>query len=367
MYKKANADNVDIIPLAAVLSIDRATTNAAIRVVLPLSRIVQCSTERKKMKEQNKARNYQLTINNPDKNGFSKEKIIETLLKKNPIYFCFAYEIGSNETLHIHIYVCFRSPMMFATIKKAFAPAHIEPAYGTAQENRDYITKTGKWENTEKAETSVAESFFEYGDLPKSQDRTTLMAKVVIDVENGLSTAEIIKNTPNLAFRVKEIDTLRDILLSEIYSKINRDITVIYVYGDTGMGKTYSIFSEHEAIDVCRITTYQRDRTKFDQYHGQPVLVFEEYRSQIPLPEMLSYLDKYPLLLPARYNDHVACYTKVYIVSNIPLEDQYHFEKLNEPQSWEAFIRRISIVRKYTAFKKFIEYAPKEDLENVFD
>lgn len=38
---------------------------------------------------------------------------------------------------------------------------------------------------------------------------------------------------------------------------------------------------------------------------------------------MLNYLDIYPLMLPARYGDKVACYETVYIVSNWSLEQQY--------------------------------------------
>ncbi len=38
---------------------------------------------------------------------------------------------------------------------------------------------------------------------------------------------------------------------------------------------------------------------------------------------MLNYLDGYPLKLEARYSDKTACYTKLYIISNISLEEQY--------------------------------------------
>ena len=51
--------------------------------------------------------------------------------------------------------------------------------------------------------------------------------------------------------------------------------------------------------------------------------MLEEFHSQIPISAMLNYLDIYPLTLPARYTDRTACYTKVYITSNISLEEQY--------------------------------------------
>ena len=86
---------------------------------------------------------------------------------------------------------------------------------------------------------------------------------------------------------------------------------------------------------------------KFDSYSGQDVLVFEEFNSQIPIEEMLNYLDIYPLMLPARYSDKVACYTKVIITSNLPLEKQYVSEQLNKPKTYNAFLRRINYVMEY--------------------
>ena len=56
---------------------------------------------------------------------------------------------------------------------------------------------------------------------------------------------------------------------------------------------------------------------------------------------MLNYLDIYPLMLPARYSDRVACYSKVYITSNVPLEDQYGDVQIVHPATWQAFLRRI--------------------------
>ena len=79
----------------------------------------------------------------------------------------------------------------------------------------------------------------------------------------------------------------------------------------------------------------------FDGYHGQEVLVFEEFSGQVPIEDMLNYLDIYPLSLPARYNDKTACYTTVYITSNLPLEKQYRGEQWDRPETWRAFLRRI--------------------------
>ena len=75
--------------------------------------------------------------------------------------------------------------------------------------------------------------------------------------------------------------------------------------------------------------------------------MFEEFNSQIPIEDMLNYLDIYPLNLPARYNDRTACYTKVYITSNISLYEQYKDVQIYRPETWRAFLRRIDKIYEY--------------------
>lgn len=66
-----------------------------------------------------------------------------------------------------------------------------------------------------------------------------------------------------------------------------------------------------------------------------------------PISAMLNYLDIYPLTLPARYTDRIACYTKVYITSNIPLEEQYRDIQRYQMETWRAFLRRVQNVIEY--------------------
>lgn len=76
-----------------------------------------------------------------------------------PDYFCLADEIAKTGTFHTHIFIYSHSPIRFSTIKNRFPIAHIEKAMGGAKDNRDYILKSGKWENDEKSETSVTEHY----------------------------------------------------------------------------------------------------------------------------------------------------------------------------------------------------------------
>ena len=295
------------------------------------------------------SRKWSLVINNPQECGFSHEIIIEILMRFFPDYFCMADEIATTGTYHTHVFIYSNSPIRFTTLKNRLPTAHIEKAYGSAVENRDYILKSGKWENDAKAETNIKNSFFEYGKLPEEKDETSpKMSRLIENIKDGKQTTEIISDTPNFAFRVKDIDILRQTLLSEKYTIENRNLNVSYIFGVSGAGKTRSIYQAHNPREICRITNYRAGRgISFDGYNGQEVLVFEEFHSQIPIEDMLNFLDIYPLFLPARYNDKIACYTQVYLTSNMPLTEQYKNIQKQKPETWKAFLRRIHSVTEY--------------------
>ncbi|MCI9414533.1 MAG: viral replication protein [Clostridiales bacterium] len=319
------------------------------------------------MADNAQSRKWTLTINNPLDAGLTHDAITEILTRFAPDYFCMADEIATTGTFHTHVFLFSSSPIRFSTLKGRFPIAHIEKAYGSGAQNRDYITKSGKWAEDGKADTSVEGSFFEQGALPsEKEEKCPQMCRLIRHIREGRHTAAIIDDAPGLAFRVREIDTLRQTLLAERYAAENRELTVTYLYGATGTGKTRGIYQRHDPHDVCRITNYRGGRgVSFDSYSGQDVLVFEEYNSQIPIEDMLNYLDVYPLNLPARYNDKTACYTQVYITSNLSLTAQYLDVQRYRPETWRAFLRRITHVVEYRQ-DGTIKEATNEEKENRY-
>lgn len=296
-------------------------------------------------------RKWMITINNPEENGMTRDEIIGILHLFNPFYFCMADEIGQGGTYHTHIFIYSPSPIRFGTIKARFPKAHIDKVKGTIFENINYIKKEGKWENTKKVETKIEGSFFEFGTPPPPQmEKNPTMYNVLQDIQSGASTLEIISENPGLGFKGKDIDELRNRINGENFLRFNREVEVYYVYGTTGTGKTRGIFKKHPVEEICRITDYTgRNGIRFDAYHGQSVLVFEEFCSQIPIEAMLNYLDIYPLMLPARYADKIACYTTVYITSNLALSEQYKDVQAEKPETWKAFLRRITKTIYYSS------------------
>lgn len=295
------------------------------------------------------SRKWELVINNPLEAGLDHTAIREILHRFSLDYFCMSDEIAKTGTPHTHIFMYSPSPIRFSTIKSRFPTAHIEKAFGSAEDNKAYIEKSGKWAKMEKANTSVPGTFEEWGEIPSEKsEEAPDMFWLMEALREGKSNMDVLNERPKLAFRIRDIEILRQTILTEKFSVENRKLEVSYIFGASGTGKTRGIFEKHGAQNICRVTNYgNKNGAFFDAYLCQDVLVFEEFRSQIPISHMLNYLDIYPLMLPARYNDRVACYTKVYITSNIPLEEQYKSTQAEHPETWKAFERRIHNIIEY--------------------
>jgi len=141
------------------------------------------------------------------------------------------------------------------------------------------------------------------------------------------------------------IKQLRQELLDERYSKEVRDVHVIFMYGPTRQGKSTSlrrIYNLGAGLDYCKVGKATHTG-KFDKYNGHDIIVFDEFKGKIELTEMNEYLEGEPLHLPARNYDRVACYTKVFIMSNYSLAELYVKEReKGEKPSYDAFVARIN-------------------------
>lgn len=288
-------------------------------------------------------RKYQLTINNPAMHGLTHD-VIKQILEQFPSceYWCMCDEIGEHGTLHTHLYTSFTNAVMFSTMQRRFYGAHIEIVKGTHRENRDYVRKEGKWLDSKKAETNLPETFEESGELPEEPDRRVKQSEAILAmVEAGASDSEIMRAYPSAMNHLKNIEQARQTLLEEKYGVDWRTVEVTYIWGETGVGKTRSVVEKYGYKNVFRVTNYTHP---FDGYKGQDVILFDEFRSSLKFSDMLAYIDGHPVMLPCRYADKVACYTKVYIISNIPLEKQYPLVQVEESAGYAAFRRRIEEV-----------------------
>lgn len=308
------------------------------------------------------SRKWQITINNPIDKGLNHDAIKRHLAQlKSCIYWCLADEIGlETQTPHTHIFIQLRSAARFSRIKKLFPDAHIEQAHGSAVENKAYVEKSGKWAADAKSDTSVPGTFEEWGELPDEpgQGSRSDIAELYNMIVDGMSNSEIMAANPELAAHISRMDKIRQDILEDRFRTTWRTLEVTYIFGPTATGKTRGIMEQHGYGNVYRITDYKHP---FDRYASEPVICFDEFRSSLMIGDMLNYLDGYPISLPARYANRVACYETVYIVSNISLCKQYANVQYSEDATWKAFLRRIHRVIEYNADGSTIDHGNAMD------
>ncbi len=291
------------------------------------------------------SRKWQITINNPIEKEWSHDSIKQVIEKfKGCVYWCMSDEIGNDTgTYHTHIFLCCSGAVRFSTVKKRFPQAHLEVCKGTAAENRDYVFKLGKYAGTEKEETRQEGTQEEWGELPvERQGARNDITDLYDMIKDGLTNYEILEACPQYMLNLDKIERCRQVVLEDRYKREWRTLYTTYIYGDTGSGKTRSVMEKYGYDNVYRITDYEHP---FDGYKGQDVVIFEEFRSSLRITEMLNLLDGYPCELRCRYSNKIACFTKVYIISNIGLRDQYSELQRDQIQTWDAFLRRIHEVR----------------------
>ena len=292
---------------------------------------------------------WQLTINNFQEKNIDHTSVKDILVTKFATlqYFCMADEVGANGTPHMHIYLYCTSRVRFSMVKKYFPEAHIEDAKASVEANIEYIRKTGKWADTDKAETSLEGTFEEWGEKPIQKGSNMAMQELYNLIKDGYTNAQILEINNDYIMDIDKLDKVRTTLLIEEFKNKRRlDLKVIYISGATGTGKTRGVLDEHGDGSVYRVSDYTHP---FDSYNCQSVIAFDEFRSGIRIGDILQYADIYPVELPARYANKYACYNIVYIISNWPLEEQYKEVQITSPESWNAFLRRIHEVRIYNS------------------
>lgn len=303
------------------------------------------------------SRKWQLTFNNPVEHGFTHDKIVEGIEALAAVrYWCMCDEVGHEGTYHTHLYIVFDNPKLHTVLANAFPGAHRENVKGTSQQNRDYVLKDGEKYNkqpdgsydyldssgTRHTGINYSDTFQEFGELPhEQQGKSKDVEKILALVRDGASNYEIVEAVPSAMMNLEKVDRTRSMFRDKLFSESWRDLEVTYIFGKTGAGKTRSVMDEYGYSSCYRVTDYKHP---FDTYDGQDVIIFEEFRSSLKHGDMLNYLDGYPLLLPCRYFNRQACYTKVFIITNVPPDEQYCGV---DPESRHAFFRRIHKVVEY--------------------
>jgi len=131
--------------------------------------------------------------------------------------------------------------------------------------------------------------------------------------------------------------------MNKKYKENFRDLEVTYIWGNPEVGKSRYATDKYGFSGVYENSGYAV-RGWFDNYDYQDVLLLDEYKGQWTIEFLIRVLDGRPFDVECRYQNKHACYTKVFITSNAPLNSLYLEKQQSEPCTWQGLMRRINYV-----------------------
>lgn len=263
------------------------------------------------------SRAFLMTQNNPADYGLDTESVIrlvhKTFQKNDLIYWCMVEEEGSCR--HYHIYCLLGKKKRWSSVQRAFPHAHLESEVkGSPKQCRDYLLKEGD-RFKDKAETQIAGTFYEEGELPRfniSADRTAMLLQIEVMLEQGMCPEEIMSQS--IVFRQYET-LIRKQFLEKRFKEtpIIRPVSIRWHLGASGSGKSYAyvkLCEKYGENDVFFANDYaNHGASLLDGYADKACrhLFLDELKPDcLRYGFLLTLLDRYRQPIHCRY---VNCYS----------------------------------------------------------
>ena len=204
--------------------------------------------------------------------------------------------------------------------------AHCAPARGNPTENITYCKKDGKVYREEGTPSKATQG-----------KRTDLIA-LRTHFQNKRTEREAIE-TDELLLPVAKYPRLVN-KLSLLYSVERSWVTELHVFwGPPGTGKSHTAFEEAKQLGTIY---FKPEGQWWDGYEGQEVVIFEDFRGETGLATLLRLADKYPMRVAVKGGFAQFVAKRIYITSNLDVDDWFNQEQRGYSVSIAALRRRIT-------------------------
>ena len=231
------------------------------------------------------------------------------------------YGIEQVSTRHLQGYLELKNKTSLSTMKRLKKRAHWEKAKGTSKQASDYCKKDG--------------DFYEGGSIMPGQGARSDLQAIKQKIEDGAHELDIADQHFEKWVVYRRSFQRYAALLEESRSWN----TVVHVYwGKTGTGKT------RFCMDQVMDSTFWSpgDYKWFDGYSGQKIVIFDDYRGEYPLQQLLKLCDRYPMSVPVKGGFVEWKPKKIYITSNIHPNEWY---PTADKYSISAMFRRFNLIQ----------------------
>lgn len=283
-------------------------------------------------------RRWILTVPAEGEKGVSRAELEDALERYASYLGQLEQGEGGTNYRHWQLVLVNGEPIRFSTLRRRLPTAHVEPV----RDLRAALAYVQKEDTRVLDEKPLVKGEISPG--PGQGHRSDLDA-LRTRILTGQETADQLILSDSGAWRhsrlVGDLVSARDRSRQE--GKL-RNVQVRAVFGDTGTGKTSAVLNGLQELgSVCRVTHWGSGA--FDGYDGQASLVLDEFAGQPPLEELLTWLDVYPVALPARYRPRQAAFVRVVLCSNAPPWTWYpHAPKAQRA----ALARRLHLVEEWS-------------------
>ena len=249
---------------------------------------------------------------------------------------------------HFHIAIKFRTNAHFSTVKNKFPFGKIEPAKNL----RSAVQYLIHMNNPEKIQYSWENVVTNCADMSPYKLRSRSQQEVCLQrifekIESGDITMFNYQDNISMDVYAKHMTSINNAFkykTDKVVSNNNRDIKVIYMYGKSGIGKTWFAqdycMSLYPGEDPC-ITSSSND--PLQDYKGQKSMVWDDFRdSQFRFADLLKFIDPHTRSSgKSRYvNKHFL--GDLIIITSTQRLDFLYKGCTNQDEDMKQFRRRIS-------------------------
>lgn len=217
--------------------------------------------------------------------------------------------------------------------------SHCEPMYGSIRQNDAYCSKESE--------------LVKFGEEPKQGDKDIRELRDMIR-EGTITCDEIAMEHPEMYHMYGRVLTKIEAITLRGRRR-DWQTEGEWIFGATGVGKSHEVFSKYDPKDVY-VKSLDGPVHWWDGYVGQPIVVLNEFRGQIPFGRLLDLVDKWPTTVQIRNQEAVPFLAKkVYVTSCMDPIDVYK-HVLNDKENIKQLMRRFKVfmmIRK--GFKTPIE------------
>ncbi len=284
-------------------------------------------------------RNVVFTWNNPDGH-------LEFVADKME-YLVYQEEIGESGTYHFQGYCEFKYAMNLNPAKELLggSTVHLEPRMGTQCQAIAYA---------KKEETRI-DGPFEFGQ-PRLQGKRIDLEGFKNAVMAGKRKRDLLDDHVGIIARYPKF---YEQLTMMHRPDRTQELCVSLLIGDTGLGKTRSVFERFRGDDDFWLCPLNNGTMWYDTYDGHTKVLIDDFAgaaSHISLCSLLRLLDRYPVLVPTKGSHTWWMPNEVFVTTNVLPKDWYKWE--NRGEQYKALARRFN--------KVFLYYVPLSGTDSGF-